>query len=215
MPAPISHHHFWSHKRIHFSLLHVCVHACVCVVWILLCVCARTMFPKRQMGRHTSMKSTKPLIPPVIYGSQIHVRLKLNKRSFVTDSRLWSGWIALAVSLLQQICPALSSLLLLLLMISAPAHICGLTVLKVLRQHLNTHVPDNSKPDAPPRFSLNLWPRLTLDHGLFTHTLTVSLQLLPECRFWGGPANTTYWLIPCDQLRRTIKAISRARGCFL
>lgn len=110
-----------------------CVWTCVCVVCEYLCA----VFPTRETGRHTSMKSTKPpLIPPVIYGSQIHVRLKLNKRSFVTDSSLWSGWIALAVSLLQQICPALS----LLPLISAPAHICGLTVLKDLRQRLGTHV---------------------------------------------------------------------------
>lgn len=67
--------------NIHFSSLcmHTRAHVCVCV-WSV---------NAYETGRHTSMKSAKPpLIPPVIYGSQIHVRLKLNKRSFVTDSSL-------------------------------------------------------------------------------------------------------------------------------
>ena len=112
------------------------------------CVCA---VPK-ETDRHTSMKSTKPpLIPPVIYGSQIHVMLRLNKRSFVTDSSLWSGRIGFAVLLLHRICP---SLLLppqgFLLTHThthththtdthTHTHTYSLTVLKVFHSHLSTH----------------------------------------------------------------------------
>lgn len=113
MPAPISHHHFQCHIQINFLFpppLCVCVFACVCVWSVLLWMhmCARACAVPKETDRHTSMKSTKPsLIPPVIYGSQIHVMLRLNKRSFVTDSSLWSGWIGFAVSLPHRICPSL------------------------------------------------------------------------------------------------------------
>lgn len=81
----------------------------VCVVFRILkaYVHVRVCCTQRDRQAHEHEIYQAPLILPVIYGSQIHVMLRLNKRSFVTDTSLWSRWIGFSFSLLHRICPAL------------------------------------------------------------------------------------------------------------
>ncbi len=203
MPAPISHHYIESHKQIFtilpsHSLVSVYVYVCVvCVMWMHMC--ASVWAVPKETDRHTSMKSTKPpLIPPVIYGSQIHVRLRLNKRSFVTDSSLWSGWIGFAVLLPQQICPALLLPFLLLLPQGFLfTHMCfqRLMVLSFPLTPQLTHCRSKVKARRPSSVCSEL-VTLTNNHPPSTHTPSLTSTYTHTHRLSAGHLySRPHWVI--------------------